>query len=168
MSDPYAPRFDPNAAFEDALVDGVLRRRVLATLVDFLLCGIAAAVLILFATILGVLTLGLGFGVLVLLPAIPVLYTWVFVARMSATPGQRLMGIAVRRDEDLGPPDTMEALVWAIGYALTLALTGGLLWLLVVFLTPRKRALHDIIPGLVVVRAEALWAGPPGGWQSGR
>ncbi len=168
MSEPYAPRFDPYAAFEDALVQGVLVRRVFATLVDFLLCGIAAGVLVVLGTILGVLTLGLGFGLLVLLPAIPVLYTWFFVARMSATPGQRLMGIAVRRDDTLGPPDGIEALVWALGYALTLALTFGLLWLLVVFFTRRKRALHDIIPGLVVVRADALAAGPPGGWQSRR
>lgn len=161
MSDPYAPLHDPRAEYDAALTDGVILRRVFATLVDFLLCAILAGIVILFGTILGVLTLGLGFGVLVVLPVLPVLYTWLFVARMSATPGQRLLGIAVRRDEDLGPPGVPEALVWALGFALTLTLTFGLLWLLVVLFTRRKRALHDIIPGLVVVRAEMLWAGPP-------
>lgn len=156
MSDPYAPPDDPRAAFDAALTEGVLRRRVFATIVDFILCAVLAAALVVFGTILGMLTFGLGFGVLVLLPAVPVLYTWLFVAYQSATPGQRLMGIVVRRDEDLGPPGSPEALVWALGFTLTLTLTAGLLWLMVVFVTRRKRALHDIIPGLVVVRADAV------------
>jgi uncharacterized RDD family membrane protein YckC len=160
LSDRHPPPFDRAAAFEAALTDQVIGRRIAASVVDFLLCAILAGALILSSTILGILTLGLGFGLLILLPTVPVLYTWLFVAWMSATPGQRLFGIAVRRDEDLGPPGVPEALVWALGFALTLTLSFGLLWLLVVFLTPRHRALHDIVPGLVVVRAAALW-GPP-------
>ena len=96
------------------------------------------------------------FGALFFLPVVPLLYNWLFVAFTSATPGQRMMGLVVRRDADLGPPDGAQALVWALGFALTLTFTGGLLWLLVVMFTLRKRALHDIIPGLVVVRADAL------------
>lgn len=152
------PRDD---AFEAALTWHVLRRRVLASIIDLVLCLLLGGIVLLFGLVLGVLTLGLGFGLLALLPAIPVLYNWLFVAAMSATPGQRLMGLIVRRDEDLGPPDAAAALVWALGFALTLALTGGLLWLLVVLLTERKRALHDIVPGLVVVRVAALTAPPP-------
>jgi uncharacterized RDD family membrane protein YckC len=81
------------------------------------------------------------------------------------------MGLAIRRDADLGPPESVQALVWALGFALTLMLTGGLLWLLAVLITQRKRALHDIVAGLVVVRAEALtpppasWNMPGGGYQ---
>lgn len=154
----------PDDSFEAALTWHVLRRRVAASLADLFLCAVLACALFVFGLILGVLTLGLGFGVLFLLPAIPVLYNWLFVAWRSATPGQRLMGLAVRRDADLGPPEGIQALVWALGYALTLMLTGGLLWLLVVLITTRKRALHDIVSGLVVVRAEALTP-PPGSWN---
>jgi uncharacterized RDD family membrane protein YckC len=161
MSDRYPPPPDRAAIFEAALIDQVIGRRMVASAIDFLLCAILAGVLILATTILGIITLGLGFGLFVLLPAVPVVYNWLFVAWMSATPGQRLLGLAVRRDEDLGPPGGAEALVWALGFALTLTLTFGLLWLLVVFLTPRHRALHDIVPGLVVVRARALWGPPP-------
>lgn len=159
----------PDDAFEAALTWHVLRRRVAASLVDLALCALLAGAFLVFGIVLGVLTLGLGFGLLVLLPAIPVLYNWLFVAWHSATPGQRLLGLAVRRDGDLGQPEGIQALVWALGFALTLMLTGGLLWLLVVLVTTRKRALHDIVSGLVVVRAEALtppaasWNMPRGG-----
>lgn len=151
----------PDDAFEAALTWHVLRRRIAASLLDLFLCCAAGALFLVFGLILGVVTLGFGFGVLALLPAIPVLYNWLFVAMASATPGQRAMGLLVRRDADLGPPDGIQALVWSLGFALTLMFTGGLLWLLVVLLTIRKRALHDIVSGLVVVRAEALTPPPP-------
>ena len=147
-----------NDAFEAALTWQVLRRRVAAAVIDALLCLALAGLLILSGVILGVLTFGLGLALLTLLPAIPLLYHWLFLAFMSATPGQRMMGLVVRRDADLGPPSGIASLVWALGFALTLTFTGGLLWLLVVLLTVRKRALHDIIPGLVIVRAAALAA----------
>jgi len=154
-------------AFEAALTWHVLRRRIAAALVDLLLCGLAIGAFVLFGLVLGVLTLGLGFGLLALLPLIPVLYHWFFIARMSATPGQRLMGLALRRNDDLGPPEGVQALVWALGFALTLTLTFGLLWLAVVLLTERKRALHDIVAGLVVVRAATL-TGSPLSWNMPR
>jgi uncharacterized RDD family membrane protein YckC len=157
----------PDDAFEAALTWHVLRRRVAAALVDLLLCGIAIGAFVLFGFVLGVLTLGLGFGVLALLPLVPVLYHWAFIARMSATPGQRLMGLVLRRDDDLGPPEGVQALIWALGFALTLTLTFGLLWLLVVLLTRRKRALHDIVSGLVMIRSATL-TGPPPSWNMPR
>lgn len=151
----------PDDAFEAALTWHVLRRRMAAAVIDLFLCGLAAGLFILFGVLFGLLTLGFGFGILALLPAIPVLYNWLFVAGLSATPGQRAMGLVVRRDADLGPPDGIQALVWALGFALTLMFTGGLLWLAVVLFTLRKRALHDIASGLVVVRAEALTGAAP-------
>jgi len=152
------PRYPPDDAFEAALTWHVLRRRVAASLIDLALCLVLSGGFLVFGVLFGLLTFGLGFGVLVFLPVVPLLYNWLFVATMSATPGQRLLGLAVRRNADLGPPDGIQALVWALGFALTLAFTGGLLWLLVVLLTVRKRALHDIIPGLVVVRVAAFAA----------
>ena len=146
----------PNDRFEAALTWQVLRRRVFASLIDLVLCLVLSGGFVVFTLIFGALTLGLGLGALFFLPVVPLLYNWLFVAYTSATPGQRMMGLVVRRDADLGPPDGAQALVWALGFALTLTFTGGLLWLLVVMFTIRKRALHDIIPGLVVVRADAL------------
>jgi len=153
---PHHAYHDPRAAFEDALTDQVIGRRVVAALIDFVANAALVGVFIVMGTIFGIITFGFGFGVFILLPVIPVLYNWLFVASMSATPGQRLLGLVVRRNDDLGPPGNAEALVWALGFALTLTLTFGLLWLLVVLLTERKRALHDILPGLVVVRADVM------------
>ena len=154
----------PDDALEAALTWHVLRRRVVASLVDLALCFLLAGLLLLAGLVLGILTLGLGFGLLVLLPAVPLLYNWLFITYGSATPGQRLLGLALRRDSDLGPPQGIQALVWALGFALTLMFTGGLLWLLVVLITRRKRALHDIVAGLVVGRTEALTP-PPASWN---
>lgn len=155
MNTPSPSRDD---AFEAALTWHVLRRRIAAGLIDAAICLALTGLLFLFGVIIGVLTFGLGFGLLALLPAIPILYNWLFLASMSATPGQRLMGLIVRRNDDFGPPNPAEALVWALGFALTMTLTAGLLWLLVVLLTERKRALHDIVPDLVVIRVAALAA----------
>jgi uncharacterized RDD family membrane protein YckC len=154
----------PDDSLEAALTWHVLRRRVAASLVDLALCAVLAGAFFVFGLILGVLTLGLGLGVLVLLPAIPLLYNWLFIAYRGATPGQRLLGLALRRDSDLGPPEGIQALVWALGFALTLMFTGGLLWLLIVLITRRKRALHDLVAGLVMVRTEALTP-PPASWN---
>lgn len=162
----------PDNAQEAALTWHVLRRRVAASLIDLALCIVLAGAVCLAGLVLGILTLGLGFGLLMLLPAIPLLYHWLFISYASATPGQRLLGLALRRDSDLGPPEGIQALAWALGFALTLTFTGGLLWLLAVLVTRRKRALHDIVAGLAMVRTEALtpppasWNMPPGGYTA--
>ena len=156
MTGRYAAFQDPRAAFEDALTGNVIRRRVVAGLIDLALVGVLFAVSFVLGTLFGIVTFGFGFAVLGLLPVIPVVYNWLFIALAAATPGQRVMGLVVRRNDDLGPPGGGEALVWALGFALTMTLTLGVLWLCVVLLSVRKRALHDMLSGLVVVRAQAL------------
>ena len=153
----YARSWQPPAAAppEPALLRDVLGRRVLAFLVDALLlaviCGAAWALL--FGV--GVLTLGLGFPLLALLPAVPPLYNWLsLLSPGAATPGQALLGLTVRHDADLARPTAPQALVWAIGFYVTMAL--GVVWLLAALFTERHRTLHDIVAGLVVVRSRAL------------
>ena len=103
----------------------------------------------------GVVTLGLGFVLLAGLPAIGFLYHVLFVAGpRSATPGQALLDLTVRREEDLGPPGLLRALVFTVGLWITLGSVFVLL--LIAPFTPRKRALHDIVAGVVVVRNRAL------------
>ncbi len=151
---PSGPRIEA-ARLDDWLTRGVLIRRVLGFFIDVLL--IAAIVLGLWAglVLLGVLTFGLALPLLALLPAVAPLYHFLFLASpRSATPGQALMGLVVRRDIDLGRPDMLEALVSVIGFYVTLAL--GAVLLVVALLTTRHRTLHDLVSGLVVVRADAL------------
>lgn len=137
------------------LTEGVLLRRVWAWLIDIVAIAILATLLWLVVFALGLLTLGLGFGLMAVLPLIPLLYHTLFLlGDRTATPGQALLGLTVRRDRDLGPPDLVQAILFTGGLWLTLSI--GLWPLLAALFTDRKRALHDIVSGLVVVRSEAL------------
>lgn len=137
------------------LTEGVMIRRVFAWLIDALLIGLILLGLWLVLLLFGLLTLGLGLPLLGVLPFVPFCYHLFFVAGAnSATPGQQVLRLVVRRDEDLGPPSFAQAFIYTLGFYLTLA-TSGLLLLFALF-TVRHRTLHDMASGLVVVRAQRL------------
>ena len=145
---------------DDAFIEGVMIRRCLAWAIDLvmilILMGIVFVVLLLF----GLVTLGLGFGAMAVLPFVPFLYHLVSLMRRgSATPGQAMTGLIVRRDADLGPPTASQALLFTVGFYITTATAYVLL--LVAPFTVRHRTLHDLVSGLVVVRRRALdaWVG---------
>jgi uncharacterized RDD family membrane protein YckC len=145
---------------------GVLFRRCMAWIVDVILISILAFVLWWVLILFVLATLGLGHAVLAVLPFVPFLYNMLsLLGARSATPGQQMMGLTVRRDDDLGPPTAVQALISTIGFYLTLA-TSGLL-LVVALFTSRHRTLHDLVSGLVVVRADAMetLTAPPPGWN---
>jgi uncharacterized RDD family membrane protein YckC len=140
---------------DEAFISGVMSRRCLAWLLDAVLIGLLVGVLCVVLLLFGLLTLGLGFGAMAILPAVPFLYHFVSLMRpASATPGQLMMGLTVRRDEDLGPPTGLQALIFTVVFYLTLA-TSGLLLLIALF-TVRHRTLHDLASDLVVVRRGAF------------
>ncbi|HET6307743.1 MAG TPA: RDD family protein [Rhodopila sp.] len=152
---------------EDFLTDGVMSRRCLAWVFDIFLIGVLMWILWWILALFGILTLGLGFGAMTILPFVPFCYHFLsLLGASSATPGQQMAGVTVRRDADLGPPTALQALVSVLLFYLTLA-TSGLLLLVAVF-TSHHRTLHDIFSGLVVVRVRALrtLAGT-GGWPMG-
>ena len=136
---------------DEDFITGVMARRCLAWLIDLgLICLIFVPVFVgLF--LFGLLTFGLGFGAMAVLPAVPFLYHFLSLLRpSSATPGQAILGLTVRRDEDLGPPTGLQALIFTVVFYFTMA-TSGLL-LLVALFTVRHRTLHDLASDLVVVR----------------
>ena len=143
-------------AFDDArLTEGVMFRRVCAWLLDLLLVGGIVAVLWVVLVGFGLLTLGFGLPLLGLLPVVPVAYHVLFVAGpRSATPGQVVMDLSVRRDADLGRPSLLQAVLFVAGLWVTLA--AGVVWLAAALVTTRHRALHDLVSGVVVVRGRAL------------
>lgn len=142
---------------EEELLAGVRRRRVLAWVIDTLLLTILGVCLAFVLMLLGFVTLGLTWGLIVWIPALPLAYNALWVASpANATPGQIAMGLIVRRDEDLGPPSLGQAVIWAIGYAVTIAC--GAIWFLACLVTVHKRCLHDFVSGLVVVRRHVpIW-----------
>ncbi|HYZ22016.1 MAG TPA: RDD family protein [Rhodopila sp.] len=137
------------------LTEGVLLRRVIAWCIDLVLVGVIAWAAWVVVVLIGLLTFGLGFALLGLLPAIGVLYHTLFVAGAhSATPGMRIMDLTVRREGDLGRPSLMQAIVFTAGLWLTLSFAFFLLFL--ALFTHGHRTLHDIVAGVVVLRRNAL------------
>ena len=154
---------------DEFLVGGALSRRCFAWLIDLVLIALLVSVLWCILVMFGVLTFGLGFGAMSILPFVPFGYHFLsLLTAPSATPGQQMLGLTVRRDADLGPPMPLQALVAVVAYYLTLA-TSGLL-LVVALFTRRHRTLHDLVSGLVVVRVQAMDAlcAPGGPWNPGR
>jgi uncharacterized RDD family membrane protein YckC len=152
-----------NPLDEDRLTEGVLTRRVFAWLIDVLLIALIMAALWFVLVLFGVLTLGLGLPLLGVLPFVPFCYHMLFLAGPpSATPGQSALGLVVRRNDDFGHPTPVQAVVSTLLFYVTLA-TSGLLLLVAPF-TVRRRTLHDLLSGLVVVRSRALTGGL-GSWN---
>jgi uncharacterized RDD family membrane protein YckC len=140
---------------DDFLTGGVLSRRCLAWVFDVFLIAVLIWFLWWILVMFGLLTLGLGFGAMSILPFVPFCYHFLsLLGSSSATPGQQMAGLTVRRDYDMGPPTGLQALVSVLLFYLTLA-TSGLL-LVVALFTRRHRTLHDLVSGLVVVRVRAI------------
>jgi uncharacterized RDD family membrane protein YckC len=148
---------------DEFLTAGVMSRRCVAWVIDVLLIAMLIWVLWWILVMFGLLTLGLGFGAMSILPFVPFCYHFFSLLGVaSATPGQRIMGLIVRRNDDFGPPTGLQAFLAVLLFYLTMA-TSGLL-LLVALFTVRHRTLHDLVSGLVVVRVQALTA-QGGGWN---
>lgn len=139
----------------DPLIEATVTRRVAAFLIDGVIVLILAQALHSALWLLGILTLGLALPLLLLLPIVPALYNFLgVISPLSATPGQAIMGLKVRRVADLGAPRVAEALVWVVGFYGSLALSG--LPFLLALVTTGHRTLHDLMAGLIVVRTQAL------------
>jgi uncharacterized RDD family membrane protein YckC len=140
---------------DDFLTGGVMFRRCVAWVFDAFLIVVLVWVLWWILVMFGLLTLGLGFGAMSILPFVPFAYHFLsLLGASSATPGQQMTGLTVRRHLDLGPPTGLQALASVLVFYLTLA-TSGLL-LVVALFTRQHRTLHDLVSGLVVVRVRAM------------
>jgi uncharacterized RDD family membrane protein YckC len=155
----------PDAAryADDSLTWGVPSRRVGAFVIDWLLIAVLTMGVSIGFAVIHVMSLGLLHGPAHLFLIVGFIYETLWIAGPGgATPGQRSVGLAVRRMADLERPTLVEAAAFVALLYITLA--AGVIWLAVAFFTYRRRAIHDMISGLVVVRAGALrWTGP---WQS--
>jgi uncharacterized RDD family membrane protein YckC len=155
--------FGSPTVYDDDLTDGVMSRRCVAWVIDVVLIAMLIWVLWWVLLLFGLLTLGLGFGAMSILPLVPFCYhLFSLLGAASATPGQRVLGLTVRRNEDFGPPTGLQAFLSVLLFYLTMASSG--LLLVVALFTVRHRTLHDLVSGLVVVRVQALTA-PGGGWN---
>ena len=146
--------FDPDSQPE--LFRGVLTRRVFAFLIDLVVLSVPVILGYIFIAVFGVITLGLGWMLFWL--AWPATIVWAIVyygasigGPHSATMGMRAMDLEVR--------------TWygAPGYFVLGACHAVLYWVSISFLTPlvllvglfngRRRLLHDVILGTVVINS---------------
>jgi len=146
--------FDPNTQPE--LFRSVLTRRVFAFLIDLVVLTVPVILGYIFIAVFGVITLGLGWMLFWL--AWPATVVWAIVyygasigGPHSATMGMRAMDLELR--------------TWygAPGYFVLGACHAVLYWISISFLTPlvllvglldgRRRLLHDIILGTVVINS---------------
>ena len=158
--------YDP--ATQPELFEGVLLRRVVALFIDVLVIAIPLAFLALFIFMFGLVTLGLGwflflaFGPVAVIWAI-LYYGLTFGSAASATVGMRMMDIEMRTWYG-APAYFVLGAVHAIGYWISVSFLTPLV-LLVALVNDRKRLLHDMLLGTIVInnaaRAGALRARRP-------
>lgn len=157
--------YDPAASPE--LFDGVPARRVIAFVIDLIVIAIPILFLAIFIFALGVVTLGVGFFLYGLVPAISTVWAIVYYgitlgSARSATIGMRVMDLEMRTWYG-APAYFVLGAVHAIIFWLSMSLTP--LVLFICFFNERRRLLHDMLVGTVVinneVRASALRASRP-------
>ena len=148
------PSFDP--WLQPELFRGVLTRRVFAFLIDLVVLSIPVILACMFIAVFGVVTLGLGWVLFWLVSPASVIWALVYYGASlggphSATIGMRMMDLQMR--------------TWygAPSYFVLGAMHAVAFWVSVSFLTPlvllvglfngRRRLLHDIVLGTVVINS---------------
>jgi len=146
--------FDPLTQPE--LFRGVLTRRVFAFLIDLVVLSIPVILACVFIAVFGVVTLGLGWALFWLVSPASVIWALIYYGASlggphSATIGMRVMDLELR--------------TWygAPSYFVLGAMHAVLFWISISFLTPlvllvglfngRRRLLHDIVLGTVIINS---------------
>ncbi|MEI9805198.1 MAG: RDD family protein [Pseudolabrys sp.] len=159
--------YDPDLNPE--LFEGVLARRVVAFMVDFLVIAAPVVLGAMFIFVFGIVTLGLGWALYWLLPPASVLWAIVYFGLTlggpsSATIGMRVMDLEMRTWYG-APAYFVLGAVHAIAFWFSVSAFTPFI-LLVAFFNQRRRLLHDIVLGTVVInnapRAAMLRATMPG------
>ena len=144
--------YDPVSQPE--LFDGVLARRVIAFVIDFFCIAVPIALAAMFIFAFGIVTLGFGWTLYFLLPPASVIWALVYFGATlggpsSATIGMRVMDLEMRTWYG-APAYFVLGAVHAIAFWISIsALTPFIL--LIAFFNERRRLLHDIVLGTVVI-----------------
>jgi uncharacterized RDD family membrane protein YckC len=151
------------------LFEGVLPRRIVAFLIDFIIVAVPIVLASVFILVFAVFTL--GFGLILFWPLGPVAVIWTLLyfgvtlgSEASATIGMRVMDLEMRTWYG-APAYALLGAVRAVVFWITVSALTPLI-LLVALVNPRQRALHDILVGTVVINNPARTAAvrrPPSG-----
>lgn len=155
--------YDPATSPE--LFDGVLARRIIAFVIDLMVIAVPVVVIAVLIFAFGVVTLGFGWALYWFLS--PATIVWVIVyfgmtlgGPRSASVGMRVMDIEMRTWYG-APAYFLLGAVHAVAFWFTVSFFTPFV-LLVCFFNQRRRLLHDILLGTVVInspqRAQTLRA----------
>jgi uncharacterized RDD family membrane protein YckC len=144
--------YDP--ATNPELFEGVVARRVVAFLVDFLILATPVVFVSMFIFVVGIVTFGLGFLFYALLWPAMVIWAIVYYGMTlggpaSATVGMRIMEIEMRTWYG-SPAYFVLGAVHAVVFWVTVSAITPLI-LLVCLFNERRRCLHDILVGTVII-----------------
>jgi uncharacterized RDD family membrane protein YckC len=146
--------FDPWTRPE--LFRGVLTRRLFAFLIDLMVLSIPVILACIFIAVFGVVTLGLGWALFWLVSPASVIWALIYYGASLGGPHSATLGMRVMN---------LELHTWygAPSYFVLGAMHAVLFWLSVSMLTPlvlliglfngRRRLLHDMILGTVVINS---------------
>ena len=163
--------YDP--VTQPELFDGVLARRVIAFVIDFFAIAVPIVLAAMFIFAFGIITLGLGWALYWLLPPASVIWAivyfgWTLGSERSATLGMRVTDLEMRTWYG-SPAYFVLGAVHAIAFWFTVSFFTPFI-LLVAFFNERRRLLHDIVLGTVVINnaqraaeLRAVWAGARAG-----
>ncbi|MEW6451680.1 MAG: RDD family protein [Pseudomonadota bacterium] len=148
--------YDPATSPE--LFDGVLARRIVAFIIDLIILATPIVLLSMFIFVIGVVTLGFGFVLYALLSPIMVLWALFYYgitlgSPRSATLGMRVMDLEMRTWYG-APAYFVLGAVHAIVFWITVSVLTPFV-LLVCLFNDRRRCLHDILVGTIVINNEA-------------
>jgi uncharacterized RDD family membrane protein YckC len=148
--------YDPVAQPE--LFEGVLSRRVVAFIIDVIVIGVPLIAAAVFIFVFGLITFGLGWVLFWLLSPASVIwalfyYGYTLGGPASATLGMRVMEIEMRTWYG-APAYFVLGAVHAVVYWISVSILTPFI-LLVGFFNSRKRLLHDMVVGAVLVNNAA-------------
>jgi uncharacterized RDD family membrane protein YckC len=144
--------YDP--ATNPELFEGVLTRRVVAFIIDVIIIAVPLLAASIFIFVLGLVTFGLGWALFWLLSPASVIWAVLYYgltlgSPASATLGMRVMNVEMRTWYG-APAYFVLGAVHAIVFWITVSVLTPLI-LVVGFFNPRKRLLHDILVGAVLI-----------------
>jgi len=144
--------YDP--ATNPELFEGVVARRIVAFLIDFLILSVPVIFVSMFIFVVGIVTFGLGFLFYGLLW--PGMVVWAIVyygmtlgGAASATVGMRIMDIEMRTWYG-APAYFVLGAVHAVVFWVTVSAITPLV-LIVCLFNERRRCLHDFLVGTVII-----------------
>jgi uncharacterized RDD family membrane protein YckC len=146
--------FDPWTQPE--LFRGVLTRRVFAFLIDLLVLSIPVILAVIFIAVFGVITLGLGWALFWLVSPASVIWALIYYGASlggphSATVGMRVMDLQLRTWYG-APSYFVLGAAHAVLFWVSVSVLSPLV-LLVGLFNGRRRLLHDIVLGTVVINS---------------